>query len=118
MNGRNDDHRLGVHLLAYNLIRTVMAQAASLYNLSPREISFKGAIQSLNAFQDKILLLPERTTELYEALLQGIASHRIGNRPGRCEPRAVKRRPKSFPRLTEPRKIARSRLAPIGSVVA
>lgn len=109
---------IGVHLLAYNLIRTVMAQAACLYNISPREISFKGAIQSLNAFQDKIILLPERSTELYEALLQGIASHRIGNRPGRSEPRAVKRRPKPFPRLTEPREIARSRLVPIGGVVA
>jgi len=104
---------IGVHLLAYNLIRTVMAQAACLYKLSPREISFKGTIQSLNAFRDKILLLAERTIELYEALLQGIASHRIGNRPGRSEPRAVKRRPKSFPRLTEPREIARGRLVPI-----
>ena len=66
----------------------------------------------------KLSYLPFRTTELYEAFLQGIASHRIGNRPGRCEPRAVKRRPKSFPRLTEPREIARGRLVPIGSVVA
>lgn len=106
---------IGVHLLAYNLIRTVMAQAAYLYGGSPRTISFKGTLQSLNAFQDKILLLPSLLSELYEALLQGIASHRIGNRPGRSEPRAVKRRPKPFPRLTEPRRIARSKLVPTGN---
>lgn len=107
---------IGVHLLAYNLIRTVMAQAAHIYGGLPRTISFKGTLQSLNAFQDKILLLPSRLPELYEALLQGIVSHRIGNRPGRNEPRAVKRRPKPFPRLTEPRKIIRSKLVPTGNI--
>jgi hypothetical protein len=109
---------IAVHLLAYNFIRTIIAQAACLYEINPRTVSFKGAIQSFHAFIEKIFFLPERSSELIDALLQGVASHRIGKRPGRCEPRAVKRRPKSFPRLTEPREIARSRLVPIGSVVA
>lgn len=102
---------IGVHLLAYNLIRTVMAQAAYIYGGLPRSISFKGTLQSLNAFQDKISLLPSlRLLALYEALLQGIACHRIGSRPGRNEPRAVKRRPKAFPRLTQPRTVQSNRL--------
>lgn len=44
-----------VHLLAYNLIRTVMAQAAYRYNLPPRTLSFKGTLQQLNAFRNIIL---------------------------------------------------------------
>ncbi|MDM8560346.1 IS4 family transposase [Candidatus Parabeggiatoa sp. HSG14] len=103
---------IAVHLLAYNLIRTIIAQAACLYDINPRMISFKGAIQSFHAFIDKIFLLKRHSSELIDALLQGVASHRIGRRSGRCEPRAVKRRPKSFPRLKEPRKIAQSRLMP------
>ena len=39
------------HILAYNLIRTMMAQAATKHNIEPRSISFKGAIQTLEAFQ-------------------------------------------------------------------
>src|ERR1700734_2109266 len=42
------------HVLAYNLIRTVMAQAAAIHDLVPRSISFKGAIQTLEAFQPVI----------------------------------------------------------------
>jgi hypothetical protein len=42
------------HVLAYNLIRTVMAQAAASQGLSPRSISFKGALQILEASQPLI----------------------------------------------------------------
>jgi IS4 transposase len=71
---------IAVHLLAYNFIRAIIAQAASLYEINPRTVSFKGAIQSFHAFIDKILFLPSLTSELIEALLQGVASHRIGKR--------------------------------------
>lgn len=95
---------IGVHLLAYNLIRTVMAQSASLFGVLPREVSFKGTVQTLEAFRDKITLLSKKKLpELYMALLKAVAGHRVGNRPGRSEPRAVKRRPKAYPRLTVPR---------------
>lgn len=103
---------IAIHLRGFNLIRTIMAQSAFLYEINPRTISFKGAIQSLHAFEDKLLLLPTLSSELIDAFLQGIASHRIGKRPGRYEPRAVKRRHKSFPQLKEPRKIAQSQLMP------
>lgn len=100
-----------VHLLAYNLIRTVMAQAAYQTNIHPKNISFKATIQSLNALYDKLLMATEdQIRKLLESLWSGIASQRVGNRPGRSEPRAVKRRPKPYPRLKVPRNEASKQL--------
>ena len=97
--------------LAYNLIRMVMAQAAHRYDLPPRTLSFKGTLQQLNAFKDTLLRTAEkRLSIIYGYLLKAIVSHRVGNRHGRSEPRAVKRRRKSYPLLTKPRKEARSEL--------
>lgn len=98
-----------VHLLSYNLIRTVMAQAADQTKLTPRQLSFKATVQLLNAFRETFLSAPspEQRQRLYREMLQAIGRHRIGHRPGRYEPRAVKRRPKAYPRLTQPRAQAR-----------
>jgi hypothetical protein len=100
------------HLLAYNLIRTVMAQAAKENGLRPREISFKGAQQTLAAFADRLVHSKDEmhTYELYHQLLTAIAAHRVGDRPGRVEPRARKRRRKQYPRLMKPRRETRSQL--------
>ncbi|MBF0177396.1 MAG: IS4 family transposase, partial [Magnetococcales bacterium] len=99
---------IGVHILAYNLIRTTMAQAADRCGITPNAISFKGAIQLLNAFGEKIVrALRDMKSRLVDELLQAIAYHRIGHRPGRMEPREVKRRPKLYPPLTIPRSEAR-----------
>ena len=95
---------ISVHLLAYNLIRGVMTQAAIRKGISPRMISFKGTLQTLNAFQPKIPFMDNKLLTFFEALLNAVAGHRVGNRPGRSEPRAVKRRPKPYPRLKTPRK--------------
>ena len=95
---------ISVHLIAYNLIRTVMVQAALRKGILPRTISFKGTIQTLNAFRAKIAFIDDdKLPAVFEALLDAVAGHRVGNRPGRSEPRAVKRRPKSYPRLSVPR---------------
>jgi hypothetical protein len=98
---------LWTHILAYNLIRTVMAQAATKHGIDPRSISFKGAIQTLEAFQPVIALQGEHDAafrrNLYEQLLDAIASHRVGDRPDRYEPRQKKRRPKPYDRLMKPR---------------
>jgi IS4 transposase len=100
-----------VHLLAYNLIRTVMAQAAHRYDVSPRTLSFKGTLQQLNAFKETFLHTAEkRLSIMYGYLLEAIASHRVGNRSRRSEPRAVKRRRKPYPLLTKPREEARNEL--------
>ena len=72
------------HLLAYNLIRTVMAQAAYRYDVSPRTLNFKGTLQQLNAFKDTLLLADEKFLPgLYEHLLKAIARHCVGNGHGR-----------------------------------
>jgi hypothetical protein len=97
-----------VHLLAYNLLRKVMAQAAQEQQLLPRQISFKGTLQTLNAFADCLRACQPCALEgLCRCLLAAIAKQRVGNRPGRMEPRAKKRRPKPYPLLTKPRAQAR-----------
>ena len=92
------------HLLAYNLLRTVMAVAANENDIDPRKVSFKGAKQALTAFAPKIeAARPEDRAQLIDAMLKTIAYHRVGDRPGRWEPRARKRRRKRGARLTQPR---------------
>ena len=99
------------HVLAHNLIRTIMAQAATKHDIAPRTISFKGTIQTLEAFQPAIEMKGSRDSqfrkELYEHLLTCIASHRVANRPDRFEPRKRKRRFKLYDFLNKPRKDAK-----------
>jgi hypothetical protein len=96
------------HLLAYNLLRTVMAVAAAQSDVEPRKISFKGAKQAVTAFAPKIeAARPEDRARLIDAMLTTIAYHRVGDRPGRWEPRARKRRPKPGTRLMQPRSVAK-----------
>ncbi len=96
------------HLLAYNLLRTVMAVAAAESGAEPRKVSFKGAKQAVTAFAPKIeAARPEERARLIDVMLTTIAYHRVGDRPGRWEPRARKRRPKPGYRLMQPRAVAR-----------
>jgi len=102
---------IAVHLLAYNLVRAVMAQAAYLGQVLPRQLSFKAALQLLRAFEENLRHCPRgRLTIRHAYLLAGIAQLRLPHRPGRVEPRAVKRRPKQHHLLTQPRHILRERL--------
>lgn len=98
---------LWTHILTYNLIRTIMAQAASKHGIEPRSISFKGTVQTLEAFQPVIALQGQqeatRLDDLYQHLLDAVANHRVANRPDRFEPRRKKRRPKPYDRLMKPR---------------
>lgn len=102
---------LWTHILAYNLIRTIIAQAATRHGIEPRTISFKGAVQTLEAFQPVIALQGEHNCAfrqiLYEHLLDVIATHRVADRPDRYEPRRKKRRPKPYDRLMKPRRHAK-----------
>jgi hypothetical protein len=100
------------HLLVYNVVRTLLAQAARAAQVRPDEVSFTGALQTVNAFLPNLrsARTAAEVTRRCRVLLEAIAQHRVGNRPDRCEPRAVKRRPKNFPRLQEPRADARRRL--------
>lgn len=97
------------HILAYNLIRTIMAQAANRHDLQPRTISFKGALQTLEAFQPMIAMSGSASrNDLYHTILDAIATHRVGDRPDRFEPRLIKRRPKRYVYLSKPRNETKS----------
>jgi hypothetical protein len=95
------------HILAYNLIRTIIAQAANKHHIEPRTISFKGAVQTLEAFQPLIATQGDRETahrrNLYQKLLDAVATHRVADRPDRFEPRQRKRRQKKYDRMMKPR---------------
>ncbi len=96
------------HALAYNLIRTVMAQAAAGEGVPPRSISFKATLQVLEAFRPLIAFRADRgawnLAALYEQLVRAIAVHRVADRPDRFEPRMAKQGPKGYGRLTRPRR--------------
>jgi hypothetical protein len=94
---------LRVYLLAYNLVRGLMLRAALQADVAPRTLSFKHAVQLWLAWR-----VSHRSAARSEViLLVLVAQRRVGRRPGRIEPRAVKRRPKAFPLLMQPRPAAR-----------
>lgn len=102
---------LWVHLLAYNLIRAVMAQAAAQSGTLPRQLSFSGTVQTVCAFEFSLATAsPSDQHRLAHRLLAAVATHRVADRPGRIEPRSVKRRHRKYPVLNEPRLHARNRL--------
>ena len=103
------------HVLAYNLIRTIIAQAASKHDHEPRSISFKGTVQTLEAFQPVISILGDRSkrvrTVLYDQLLDAIVAHQVAHRPNRFEPRLRKKRPKHYAFLRKPRDVVKREMA-------
>jgi hypothetical protein len=102
------------HALAYNLIRTVMAQAAAGEGVPPRSISFKAALQVLEAFRPLIDHQAHRgaghRAALYGQVLRAIAVHRVADRPDRFEPRMAKRGPRRFDCLSRPRAEVKRRM--------
>lgn len=95
---------LRVHLLAYNLIRLLMSEAGRRVGREPRTISFRHAMQLWSAFAALGIGLSET---MLSTLLARLAQYKVGNRPGRREPRAIKRRSKSRALLNLPRHDAR-----------
>lgn len=102
---------LWVYLLAYNLLRRLMARSARLSDCLPRELSFKHALQIWGAWRQ---CHDECDDQQITALLLLIAQQRVGKRPGRIEPRAVKRRPRPHPLMTQPRPQARAQVVANG----
>lgn len=99
---------IAVHLLGYNLIRGVMAEAARAAMVHPRQLSFQGALHEVRSFEEAHLYDPVWIEADLPRLLQLIGRKRVGDRPDRYEPRAVKRRPKPHPLLRMTRKRAQS----------
>lgn len=104
---------LWVYLLAYNLIRLLMAQAAQDAGVHPRQLSFKHTVQLSIAW-----LSQPRPGRTGDVLLRLIAQLRVANRPDRLEPRARKRRPKSYPWLKVSRTEARRQIRVHGHLLA
>lgn len=95
------EKELTIHLLAYNLIRLLMCEAAAACSdREPRSISFRHTVQPWSAWSQ---LSQPLDLERWTLLLKAISSRRVRNRPGRCEPRAIKRRPKPRMLLDLPR---------------
>jgi hypothetical protein len=103
---------LWVYLLAYNLIRLLMAQAAAEHGGAPRTLSFKHTVQLWNEFTARCLCHAQAGT--LALLFRLIAQQRVGHRPQRIEPRARKRRPKSFQWLKVSRHLARRQIQRLG----
>jgi hypothetical protein len=101
-----------VHLLAYNLIRALMWQAAQKHGRPLHRLSFAGTVAHLNALAPYLWVSggTPRHGILYALLLEWIARDTLPYRPGRLEPRAVKRRPKEYDRLNKPRQKLRQAL--------
>ena len=98
-------------LLAYNLIRRTILQSALACDRSPRQISFTAAMQKIAAAWTQGPLLDNGTAAALLAIAwKHLAGHRVGHRPNRVEPRAVKRRPKPHDLLMVPRNEARAAL--------
>lgn len=105
------EREIWAHILAYNLIRKVGAQVAQLKNVSPRSISFKATKQAvLGGWQQATQLQGADYVRAAEVMLKILQKQKVGHRPGRCEPRAIKVRPKPHKILTEPRAEARAKL--------
>jgi len=103
---------IAMHLLAYNLIRCLMWEAATRHGRPLHRLSFAGTLDRLNILEPYLQLLEgsRRAEQLYQLLLGWIAGDLLPHRPNRIEPRAVKRRPKQYDRLNRPRRQMRKAL--------
>lgn len=94
-----------MHLMAYNLVRCLMAQAAARHGRPLHRLSLAGTVDRLKALAPYLWLYDGTALarRLYGLLLDWIAHDRVPDRPNRLEPRAIKRRPKEYDRLNRPR---------------
>ena len=97
------------YLIAHNFIRCLIAQAASDYRICRTRISFKGAVDAARSFHQamRVARSQRQAKRLHRRLLEILAQDLVPRRPNRIEPRAVKRRPKPYSRLTKPRHLYR-----------
>lgn len=101
---------ISIHILAYNFIRIIIAEAC-VKNGMPNKISFKSTVQLIRSFTPLFINSTEKEARrLYQALLKEIVKNNIGNRPGRIEPRKLKKRSKCYKLLTKPRDLERKEI--------
>jgi hypothetical protein len=95
-------NELRAHMIAYNLIRQVMAEAAAAGNVQPWRISFKGTLSTILEMLP-VLGAASNSEAIYKVLLACCRRHVVGDRPDRYEPRVLKRRPKQYKLMQKPR---------------
>jgi len=102
---------IAAHMLGYNVIRIMMAEACQAHQVTPNKMSFKGSVQLLNEFMPRFCGVKlSKRKDCYRALLSIMVQNKVGSRPGRVEPRAVKRRRKPFPTLNHTRQTERNKI--------
>ncbi len=100
-----------MHLLAYNLLRTLMWQSIQSTAVSPLRLSVQATRQQFNHFRPQFAMATDQQRrQFYTTLLKVIATLFVPLRPNRVEPRVVKRRPKPFPRMQQPRSVLKAKL--------
>lgn len=94
------------YLIAYNLVRCLMGEAVALAGVEMERLSFKGTVDAVRQYTAAIGAArnKRKRQDLWDELVATIVRDLVPLRPGRKEPRAVKRRPKPFPLLTKPRR--------------
>src|ERR1017187_324680 len=85
--------------------RSAMAEAGALADVEMERVSFKGTVDAVRNYAAEIRAARSRKQRaaLWDELVKTIAADLVPQRPGRTEPRALKRRPKPYARLTKPR---------------
>ncbi|NEZ56911.1 transposase [Adonisia turfae] len=102
---------LWVHLLAYNLLRSLMLQTNKYTTVKTPRLSLQGTRQQFNQFRSELVSAKASERQpLYHALLTSAGTLIVPLRPHRCEPRVVKRRPKPYPRMQQPRSVLKAKL--------
>lgn len=101
---------LYAHLIAYNLLRHLMAQAAAEYAVQPERLSLQGTRQSFNHYRPLMAMLLTKQIMWQRQLLKMVALDVVPKRPDRHEPRVKKQRPKAFPRMMKPRDVLKRKL--------
>jgi hypothetical protein len=103
---------LAARLVAMNVVRAILLEAAARHGHDPTAFSFVHALRAILAFSPALATAPLwKLPTIYQAMLREIASHRVPRRPGRLEPRAVRREKKHYPRLRCTRDQWRQRIA-------
>lgn len=99
------------HMIGYNLVRAGMLASALKFHLAPTQLSFTGAMQAVEEFASCVRLRSGHFTEQWDSLLETISELTVGDRPGRQEPRELKRRAKKYKLMQKPRDPNRNRYA-------
>ena len=99
---------LQLHLIAFNLVRALMLEASVSCHAPLYRLSFKGTLDRMEEFSQSMARVPrshhQKRLVLYQEMLAAIAEDLVPLRPGRREPRCLKRRPKAYPFMTKPRR--------------